>query len=210
MQSSQFFQPVGCEAGPAVASSWTLCSTRRALESLIAAVALAVSMPLMFVIAFAVRLSSGGPVLFRQRRMGRNGMEFTLFKFRSMKVNSNEAGSLITVRGDRRITAVGAFLRRYKLDELPQFWNVLTGDMSLVGPRPIVRAELLRYGRDASKYLAVKPGLTGLWQIKGRSDTTYRRRVAMDRYYVQNRNILLDIYIVAATPAAVLRRSGAY
>jgi lipopolysaccharide/colanic/teichoic acid biosynthesis glycosyltransferase len=101
-------------------------------------------------------------------------------------------------------------LRLTSLDELPQLWNVLRGEMSLVGPRPIVRAELLRYGRNASKYLAVKPGLTGLWQIKGRSDTTYRRRVAMDKFYVHNQSMLLDIYILAATPAAVLRRTGAY
>lgn len=105
---------------------------------------------------------------------------------------------------------VGRFLRRTSLDELPQLWNVIRGDMSLVGPRPIVRAELLRYGRQAATYLSVKPGLTGLWQVKGRSDTTYRRRVAMDKYYVHNRTMLLDVYIVAVTAAVIIRRAGAY
>jgi lipopolysaccharide/colanic/teichoic acid biosynthesis glycosyltransferase len=114
------------------------------------------------------------------------------------------------LRNDPRITRTGRVLRLTSLDELPQLWNVLRGEMSLVGPRPIVRAELLRYGRNASRYLAVKPGLTGLWQVKGRSDTTYRRRVAMDKFYVRNQSILLDLYILASTPAAVLRRNGAY
>jgi exopolysaccharide production protein ExoY len=114
------------------------------------------------------------------------------------------------LRNDPRITAIGRMLRFTSLDELPQLWNVLRGDMSLVGPRPIVRAELLRYGREAPMYLSVKPGLTGLWQVKGRSDTTYRRRVAMDKYYVTHQSLLLDLYIVAATTTVVLKRAGAY
>lgn len=163
MQSSSFLQPVGGEAGPAVASLWTLGSTRRALESLIAAVALAVSMPLMFVIALAVQLSSGEPILFRQRRTGRNGMEFTLFKFRSMKVKSNDAGPWITVRGDRRITSVGSFLRRYKLDQLPQLWNVLRGDMSIVGPGP-------KLAHHEGLFISAGPGITGAATLAFRNE----------------------------------------
>ncbi len=114
------------------------------------------------------------------------------------------------LRYDPRVTPIGRFLRRTSLDELPQLWNVLRGEMSLVGPRPIVRAELLRYGRQASMYLAVRPGLTGLWQVKGRSDTTYRRRVAMDKYYVRSRSLWMDLYIVAVTAVVILKRAGAY
>jgi lipopolysaccharide/colanic/teichoic acid biosynthesis glycosyltransferase len=114
------------------------------------------------------------------------------------------------LKDDPRITAIGRFLRRTSLDELPQLWNVLRGDMSLVGPRPIVREELLRYGRSASVYLAVKPGITGLWQTTGRNNTDYRRRVAMDVYYVRNQSLWLDAYILLRTTGVVLGGTGAY
>jgi Undecaprenyl-phosphate galactose phosphotransferase WbaP len=180
--------------------------------------------PLILAIITLIRIE-GQPVLFWHKRIGRNGRSFHCLKFRTMVRNAeqvlrhllNEHPELrdewtknFKLRNDPRITKTGRVLRLTSLDELPQLWNVLRGEMSLVGPRPIVRAELLRYGRNASRYLAVKPGLTGLWQVKGRSDTTYRRRVAMDKFYVRNQSILLDIYILAATPSAVLRRNGAY
>ncbi len=180
--------------------------------------------PLILVIVALIRIE-GQPVLFWHKRIGLDGRSFHCVKFRTMVRNAtqvlrqlldehpelrDEWTKNFKLRNDPRITMTGRFLRLTSLDELPQLWNVLRGEMSLVGPRPIVRAELLRYGRNAARYLAVKPGLTGLWQIKGRSDTTYRRRVAMDKYYVQNQCMLLDIYILAATPAAVLRRNGAY
>jgi undecaprenyl-phosphate galactose phosphotransferase len=180
--------------------------------------------PLILAIIALIRIE-GQPVLFWHKRIGRNGRSFHCVKFRTMVRDAehvlrhllNEHPELrhewtknFKLRNDPRITMTGRVLRLTSLDELPQLWNVLRGEMSLVGPRPIVRAELLRYGRNASRYLAVKPGLTGLWQVKGRSDTTYRRRVAMDKFYVRNQGILLDIYILAATPAAVLRRNGAY
>ena len=180
--------------------------------------------PLILLIITLIRIE-GEPILFWHKRIGRNGRIFHCVKFRTMVRNAeqvlrhllNEHPELrdewtqnLKLRNDPRITMTGRVLRLTSLDELPQLWNVLRGEMSLVGPRPVVRAELLRYGRNASKYLAVKPGLTGLWQVKGRNDTTYRRRVAMDKFYVQNHSILLDIYILAATPAAVLRRNGAY
>ncbi|MDP9083125.1 MAG: sugar transferase [Pseudomonadota bacterium] len=180
--------------------------------------------PLILAIVTLIRIE-GQPVLFWHKRIGRNGRPFHCLKFRTMVRNAeqvlrqllNEHPELrdewtkdFKLRNDPRITRTGGVLRLTSLDELPQLWNILRGEMSLVGPRPIVRAELLRYGRNASRYLAVKPGLTGLWQVKGRSETTYRRRVAMDKFYVQNQSIFLDIYILAATPAAVLRRNGAY
>jgi undecaprenyl-phosphate galactose phosphotransferase len=167
----------------------------------------------------------GGPVLFRHKRVGRHGRVFNCLKFRTMVPNAEQALSDLLhqhpelqdewiqnhkLRADPRITAIGRFLRKTSLDELPQLWNVIRGDMSLVGPRPVVRAELLRYGRQVADYLTIRPGLTGLWQIKGRSDTTYRRRVAMDKYYVRNHNLMLDMYVLAVTVAVVLRRAGAY
>jgi Undecaprenyl-phosphate galactose phosphotransferase WbaP len=180
--------------------------------------------PLILLIIVLIRIE-GQPVLFWHKRIGQNGKSFHCVKFRTMVRDAenllrrllNEHPELrdewtrnFKLISDPRITRMGRVLRFTSLDELPQIWNVLRGEMSLVGPRPIVRAELLRYGRNASRYLAVKPGLTGLWQVKGRSNTTYRRRVAMDKYYIQNQSLLLDIYILAATPAAVLRRNGAY
>lgn len=114
------------------------------------------------------------------------------------------------LRCDLRVTRLGRFLRQTSLDELPQLWNVMRGDMSLAGPGPVVREELLRYGRNVRAYLAAKPGITGLWQIKGRSETGYRRRVVLDAYYVRNQNLLLDLYILSRTTLVVLGRSGAY
>ncbi len=180
--------------------------------------------PFILAIALMIRLE-GLPVLFRHKRVGHQGKTFRCLKFRTMAPNAEQTlRDLLRehpelrdewtenhkLRDDPRITAVGRFLRKTSLDELPQLWNVIRGEMSLVGPRPVVRAELLRYGRQVATYLAVKPGITGLWQVKGRSDTTYRRRVAMDKYYVCHQNILLDIYIVAVTAAVVLKRAGAY
>lgn len=180
--------------------------------------------PLILIIVTLIRIE-GEPILFRHKRIGRNGRVFHCIKFRTMVRNAEEVLRQLLnehpelrdewtenhkLRNDPRVSKVGRVLRLTSLDELPQLWNVLRGEMSLVGPRPVVRAELLRYGRCASKYMAVRPGLTGLWQVKGRNDTTYRRRVAMDKFYIQNQSLLLDLYILAATPAAVLRRNGAY
>jgi len=114
------------------------------------------------------------------------------------------------LRHDPRVTRLGRFLRRTSLDELPQLVNVLRGEMSLVGPRPVVREELLRYGRNVGTYLAVKPGITGLWQVTGRNDTDYRRRVVLDTYYVRNQNLVLDLYILLKTTGVVLGGNGAY
>ena len=166
-----------------------------------------------------------GPILFRHRRLGRNGRSFECLKFRTMVPDADQAMRQLfelqpelkaewirnhKLRNDPRVTRIGRFLRRTSLDELPQLWNVLLGEMSLVGPRPIVREELMRYGRNSHSYLCVKPGITGLWQVTGRNDTDYRRRVAIDVYYVRKQTLLLDIYILLKTTRVVLAGDGAY
>ncbi|HVZ37445.1 MAG TPA: sugar transferase [Polyangiaceae bacterium] len=180
--------------------------------------------PLIVLIVLALS-RNGGSVIYRHRRVGRNGKMFECLKFRTMISNADQVlrellerdpelkaewVSCHKLRNDPRITRLGRFLRRTSLDELPQIWNVLRGEMSLVGPRPVVREELLRYGRKVRAYLAVKPGITGLWQVKGRNDTDYRRRVVLDTYYVRNQNLLLDLYILLKTTGVVLGGNGAY
>jgi Undecaprenyl-phosphate galactose phosphotransferase WbaP len=205
---------------PHIATPWG----KRAFDIVGALVLAVIFAPIIGAIVLGIRLS-GRPVLFRHSRIGLDGRVFECLKFRTMVPNAEQVLRKLLedhpeirdewtqnhkLRDDPRITAIGRILRFTSLDELPQLWNVLRGDMSLVGPRPIVRAELLRYGREASMYLSVKPGLTGLWQVKGRSDTTYRRRVAMDKYYITHQSLLLDFYILAATTTVVLKRAGAY
>jgi exopolysaccharide biosynthesis polyprenyl glycosylphosphotransferase len=177
--------------------------------------------PVLLVLAIGVKLDGGGPVFFRQTRVGRHGREFTMLKFRSMVVDAEAklvelvaandgAGPLFKLKTDPRITRVGAFLRRYSLDELPQLVNVLTGAMSLVGPRPPLPAEVATYGRDAQRRLLVKPGLTGLWQISGRSDLSWEQSVRLDLRYVENWNLALDALILWKTFGAVVNSRGAY
>jgi Undecaprenyl-phosphate galactose phosphotransferase WbaP len=180
--------------------------------------------PLIVVIVFMLR-KGGGAVIYRHRRVGRGGEMFSCLKFRTMVPDADQVlRDLLEsnpefqaewvrdhkLRNDPRVTAIGRFLRRTSLDELPQLVNVLRGEMSLVGPRPVVREELLRYGRSVGTYLAAKPGITGLWQVTGRNDTDYRRRVVLDTYYVRNQNLLLDLYILAKTTGVVLGGNGAY
>jgi exopolysaccharide biosynthesis polyprenyl glycosylphosphotransferase len=176
--------------------------------------------PLLLVLAVGVKLD-GGPVFFRQTRIGRHGREFSMLKFRSMVVDAerkldelvaaNEgAGPLFKMRRDPRITRFGAFLRRYSLDELPQLANVLAGSMSLVGPRPPLPIEVATYGREAQRRLLVRPGLTGLWQISGRSDLSWEQSVRLDLRYVENWNLALDALILWKTFGAVVNSRGAY
>jgi exopolysaccharide biosynthesis polyprenyl glycosylphosphotransferase len=177
--------------------------------------------PLLLALAVAVKLTSRGPVLFRQRRVGLAGAEFSMLKFRSMAVDAeqrlvelralNDGNEvLFKMRDDPRVTRLGRLLRRFSLDELPQLFNVLRGDMSLVGPRPPLPQEVARYAADDTRRMLVKPGLTGLWQVSGRSDLTWEESVRLDLRYVDNWSIALDLLILCKTARAVLRRDGAY
>lgn len=177
--------------------------------------------PVLVALAAAIKLGDGGPVFFRQIRVGTNGEEFRCWKFRSMVVdadkriesmrNLNEYDDIMfKVRKDPRITRVGKFLRRSSLDELPQLFNVVAGQMSLVGPRPPLPSEVSQYGHDVRRRLLVRPGITGLWQISGRSDLSWEDTVRLDLYYVENWSFFGDVLILAKTVRAVLSGSGAY
>jgi exopolysaccharide production protein ExoY len=197
---------------------------KRALDVAGAIALAAVFSPLIVAIVLLMRREAGS-IIYKHRRIGRYGRVFECLKFRTMVSNADQVLQELLesnpeikaewlrdhkLRCDPRVTRLGRFLRRTSLDELPQLWNVVRGEMSLVGPRPVVREELLRYGRNARAYLSAKPGITGLWQIKGRNDTDYRRRVALDTYYVRNQNLMLDLYILLQTTRVVLGGSGAY
>jgi len=197
---------------------------KRFLDVIGAIVLGVVFMPLIVVIVFMLR-RNGGPVIYMHRRVGRGGRMFPCLKFRTMVPDADDALRELLehnaelqaewvrdhkLRHDPRVTQLGRFLRRTSLDELPQLVNVLRGEMSLVGPRPVVREELLRYGKNVETYLAARPGITGLWQVTGRNDTDYRRRVVLDTYYVRNQNLFLDLYILAKTTGVVLGGNGAY
>jgi lipopolysaccharide/colanic/teichoic acid biosynthesis glycosyltransferase len=181
--------------------------------------------PLMLAVAVAVFVQDGGPIFFAHERVGLGGRFFPCLKFRSMATDAqarlqnllaNDAAAKQEwdrdhkLRNDPRITRVGDVLRRSSLDELPQLFNVLRGEMSLVGPRPIVEAEARRYGRRVNDYCSVRPGITGLWQVSGRNDTSYRRRIAIDVVYSRRKSLLLDARILVMTIPAVLLRRGSY
>jgi lipopolysaccharide/colanic/teichoic acid biosynthesis glycosyltransferase len=168
-----------------------------------------------------IKATSRGPVIFRQTRVGRDGEEFVVHKFRTMHVDAearltelkrhNDAsGPLFKMRSDPRVTPVGRWLRRFSLDELPQLWNVLKGEMSVVGPRPPLPREVEHYEDEARRRLLVKPGVTGLWQVSGRSDLSWDDSVRLDLYYVENWSPLLDLVILVRTLVAVVRGTGAY
>jgi exopolysaccharide biosynthesis polyprenyl glycosylphosphotransferase len=192
-----------------------------AVDRTAAALALVLLAPLLLALAVAVRLDTPGPVLYRQERVGVNGRHFTMLKFRSMVADADRQvetlqahnisdGPLFKMRSDPRVTRVGGWLRRSSLDELPQLLNVLAGSMSLVGPRPPLPREVARYDSSVSRRLLVRPGLTGLWQISGRSDLSWEESVRLDLRYVENWSLALDALILVKTLRAVLSRSGAY
>jgi exopolysaccharide biosynthesis polyprenyl glycosylphosphotransferase len=191
------------------------------LDRAVAALALVLLAPALLTIAVAVKVTSPGPVLYRQERVGVNGQAFTMLKFRSMVVDADRQvdalkaqnisdGLLFKMRVDPRVTPVGRVLRRMSLDELPQLLNVLGGSMSLVGPRPPLPGEVARYDTSVSRRLLVKPGLTGLWQISGRSDLPWEEAVRLDLRYVENWSLAMDLLILVKTVRAVVSSSGAY
>ena len=192
-------------------------------DRLAGAIGLALISPLLAATAVAIRIDSPGPVFYTQTRVGQNGKPFTMWKFRSMYIDSDarrasvvkaggDAGNEVMFkdRQDPRITRVGRWIRRLSIDELPQLINVVRGDMSLVGPRPALPVEVAKYDAEALRRLLVKPGLTGLWQISGRSDLSWASTVALDRHYVENRGGALDAKIFAGTLRAVIGGKGAY
>ena len=182
-------------------------------------------LPILAIVAILIYLDSPGPIVFGHKRIGQDGKEFPCYKFRSMVPNAQEALEIylkenpaareewerdFKLKDDPRVTRIGKFLRKTSLDELPQLWNVLIGDMSLVGPRPIVRDEIVKYGDYINDFYLVPPGITGVWQVSGRSDTTYEERVLMDSWYVHNWSVWIDIVYLLKTVLAVVKSKGAY
>ena len=197
-------------------------ATKRLIDLVLSAVAIVLLLPTFAIVAGVIKLTSRGPVFFSHPRVGFGGKPFQCYKFRTMVCHSEAVlASLLAsspaaalewsqsqkLKNDPRVTAIGRLLRKSSVDELPQLFNVVLGQMSLVGPRPVTQTELKRFGRSASKYLAARPGLTGLWQVSGRSSLNYSRRVALDRYYVSNWSPLLDLKIVLRTIPALLKTS---
>jgi lipopolysaccharide/colanic/teichoic acid biosynthesis glycosyltransferase len=201
----------------------------RGIEIVAALLVLVFLAPLLLAVALAVRLDSSGPMLFRQRRLGHGRRPFTVFKFRTMSAGADHSThqryvndliaqgrdctsaaqqGLYKIAGDPRVTRVGSVLRRWSLDELPQLWNVVRGDMSLVGPRPVVPYETERYPAWYHERFTVKPGLTGLWQVSGRNQRTYEEMVRLDIEYARRRSLRLDLVILIKTVWAVLSRRG--
>jgi lipopolysaccharide/colanic/teichoic acid biosynthesis glycosyltransferase len=186
-----------------------------------ASIAVIVTAPLMAVTAVLIKIDTRGPVLFRQRRIGKDGELFTIYKFRTMTVDAelrlaeleaeNEAdGPLFKIRNDPRTTRLGRWLRRFSIDELPQLWNVLRGEMSMVGPRPALPSEAAKWAPRLRQRLMVKPGLTGMWQVNGRSNTSFEQYERLDLYYVDNWSLITDLMIILRTIPILLRRKGAY
>ncbi len=194
---------------------------KRSLDLLVALVVGLVTVPLWVGAAVAIRLDSEGPILFRQRRAGRDGGEFTIYKFRTMVKDAearlrevehlNEVGhGFFKIRDDPRVTRVGRFLRKWSIDELPQLWNVLRGDMSMVGPRPPLPDEVAKYEPWQLRRLRIRPGITGVWQVSGRSEVPFDEAIRLDLFYIENWSLGYDLFLLGKTVLAVLGRSGAY
>jgi lipopolysaccharide/colanic/teichoic acid biosynthesis glycosyltransferase len=178
----------------------------RAADVAIAGVGLALASPLLGIAALATRLGDGGPVIYRQTRVGKDGVDFDVLKLRTMVVGAEHIGAGYAVdRGDRRITRVGRFLRRTSIDELPQLWNVLRGDMSVIGPRPTLRYQVEQYDEHQRHRLDILPGLTGWAQVHGRAELPWAERIELDVWYVENRSPRIDLEILLKTPLALFR-----
>ncbi|MBP1609973.1 MAG: Undecaprenyl-phosphate galactose phosphotransferase, WbaP/exopolysaccharide biosynthesis polyprenyl [Acidobacteria bacterium] len=215
---------LGLEIRQALLKSWPRF-LKRMLDLMITIAGGLFLLPLCLLIYLAIKFTSSGPAVYGQKRIGQDGRRFTVWKFRTMVNGADEAlqqhfasnnhlkeewQSNHKLRNDPRVTAIGRMLRHTSLDELPQLWNVIIGEMSLVGPRPIVDAEVCKYGRRFQLYCKVRPGITGLWQVSGRNDTGYDKRVQLDEYYVRNWSVWLDLYLLARTLTSIIRCAGAY
>ncbi len=195
---------------------------KRALDITVAGTALVLLSPVFTIVALLIKMETPGPVFFKQTRVGLNGRHFTMWKFRSMGVNAEavksslsdqnemENGVLFKMKNDPRITRVGAFIRKASIDELPQIFNVLNGDMSLVGPRPPVPSEVEQYSMSDLRRLSVVPGITCIWQVSGRSDIPFKQQVELDVKYIETQSFFLDLLLLFKTVPAVLTARGAY
>jgi len=203
---------------------WNL-AIKRFLDLVLVTIGGIIILPLLLLIALMIKLSSRGPVLFCHKRLGLNGKYFNAYKFRSMVKDADkkledilyadprlreEWRATHKLKDDPRVTKIGKFLRRTSFDEFPQLINILKGEMSLVGPRPVTDPEIEKYGENARRILTVRPGLTGLWQVSGRSDTDYAERVSYDLYYLQSWSVWLDLWILYKTPQVIFKGKGAY
>ena len=196
-------------------------SSKRFVDVVVSLLAIVLLSPVFLVVALVVSLSGRGPILFRQRRLGKGQSHFWCYKYRTMQVDAesrlmNNAAlrakfeKNFKLKDDPRVTKVGSFLRKSCLDELPQLFNVLEGNMSLIGPRPLVPHEISKYHIYGDRLLTVKPGLGGFWQVHRRSDMTYEERIQMDMFYIRSRSLLLDLKLMVLTVVSVLMHRGAY
>lgn len=194
---------------------------KRVFDIILSIIALVLLSPVFLIISIAIKLDSKGKVIFKHKRIGKNGKEIYIYKFRTMVENAQEVMKTFTpeqmkefkenykLANDPRITKVGNFLRKSSLDELPQLLNILKGDLSIIGPRPVIKEELERYGEKKSTFLSVTPGLTGYWAANGRSCTSYEDRIKMELYYVENISFKLDMKVFLKTVISVIKRQGA-
>ena len=194
---------------------------KKVIDVILATIGLIILTPVFAIIALAIKIGSKGPVFFKHTRIGKNGKIIKIYKFRTMVDNAEELIKNFTpeqmkeykenykLSNDPRITKIGKFLRRASLDELPQLINIIKGDLSIIGPRPVVEEELKKYGDNAGKFLSVTPGLTGYWAANGRSCTSYEQRMEMELFYVDNISLKLDLQIILKTVEAVINRRGA-
>lgn len=194
---------------------------KRVIDCILSIMALIILSPIYLIIALAVKIDSPGPIFFKHTRIGKNGKTIKIYKYRTMVTNAEELIKQFTpeqmkeykenfkLENDPRITKVGKFLRKTSLDELPQLLNIVKGELALIGPRPVVKDELEKYGENAEKFLSVTPGLTGNWAVSGRSNTTYEERMEMELWYVDNISFKTDIQIFFKTIVAVIKKEGA-
>lgn len=194
---------------------------KRFIDIIIGTIGLIICIPIFIIIGVAIKIDSKGPVFFKHKRIGKHGKKLEIYKFRTMIENAEEAMKNFTeeqkkefaenfkLENDPRVTRVGKILRKTSLDELPQIINILKGEMSIIGPRPVVKSELEKYGSNQDKFLSVAPGLTGYWAANGRSDVSYEERMALELYYVNNRSLFLDMKIFFKTIGSVLKGRGA-